>query len=283
MKKLIDTFKLHNGNEIPCLGYGTWKSPNDETTIKAVTSAIEAGYRHIDAAAIYENEKSVGTGIKNSGIKREDLFITSKLWNADRRPEKVENAIEQTLNDLQTDYLDLYLIHWPANKKQFDDYETINAETFLAMNEFVKKGKIKNIGVCNFLSHHLDSLINKTNLVPVINQIEYHVGYRQMNVILECRKHNIVVEGWSPLGSGSVLSDERIQAIANKYNKTPAQICLRYLLENDVLPLTKSVTPSRIIENTKIFDFEMTRKDISFLDAIENLGFSGLEPDKADF
>ncbi|WP_031546458.1 aldo/keto reductase [Salinicoccus luteus] len=282
MEHLTSTFKLSNGVEIPKVGFGTWQTPDGETAVNAVKQALVSGYRHIDTAAAYKNEGSVGKAIRESGIAREDIFITSKLWNEDRGYENTKQAFENTLKELGTDYLDLYLIHWPANEKQFDDWKEINLDTWKAMTELYKEGKIKAIGVSNFMTNHLEALLD-AEVKPMVNQIEYHPGYTQDAVVDLCRKHDILVEAWSPIGSGRLLENEDLTKIADKYEKSVAQLCIRYVLQNDVLPLPKSVTPSRIEENTDIFDFEIMEQDMKTIDAMENVGFSGMDPNDVDF
>ncbi|OZT76546.1 aldo/keto reductase [Salinicoccus roseus] len=282
MEYLTSTFKLSNGGEIPKVGFGTWQTPDGETAVNAVTQALVSGYRHIDTAAAYKNEGSVGKAIRESGVAREDIFITSKLWNEDRGYENTKQAFENTLKELGTDYLDLYLIHWPANEKQFDDWKEINLDTWKAMTELYKEGKIKAIGVSNFMTNHLEALLD-AEVKPMVNQIEYHPGYTQDAVVDLCRKHDILVEAWSPIGSGRLLENEDLTKIADKYGKSVAQLCIRYVLQNDVLPLPKSVTPSRIEENTDIFDFEIMDEDMKTIDAMENVGFSGMDPNNVDF
>ena len=282
MQQLTSTFKLSNGIEIPWVGFGTWQTPDGETAVNAVKQALVSGYRHIDTAAAYKNEGSVGQAIKESGVAREDIFITSKLWNEDRGYENTKKAFENTLKELDTDYLDLYLIHWPANEKQFDDWEEINLDTWKAMTELYKEGKIKAIGVSNFMTNHLEALLD-AEVKPMVNQIEYHPGYTQDAVVDLCREHDILVEAWSPIGSGRLLENEELTKIADKYEKSVAQLCIRYVLQNDVLPLPKSVTPSRIEENTDIFDFEIMDEDMKTIDAMENVGFSGMDPNEVDF
>ncbi|WP_271397602.1 aldo/keto reductase [Salinicoccus roseus] len=282
MEHLTSTFKLSNGVEIPKVGFGTWQTPDGETAVNSVTQALVSGYRHIDTAAAYKNEGSVGKAIRESGVAREDIFITSKLWNEDRGYENTKQAFENTLKELGTDYLDLYLIHWPANEKQFDDWKEINLDTWKAMTELYKEGKIKAIGVSNFMTNHLEALLD-AEVKPMVNQIEYHPGYTQDAVVDLCRKHDILVEAWSPIGSGRLLENEDLTKIADKYEKSVAQLCIRYVLQNDVLPLPKSVTPSRIEENTDIFDFEIMEQDMKTIDAMENVGFSGMDPNEVDF
>lgn len=281
-KSLEDSFTLNNGYKIPCTGFGTWQIPEGETALNAVKEAIKFGYKHIDTAAIYGNEKSVGKAIKESGINRNELFITSKVWNKERGYETTLKAFEKTLNDLEIDYLDLYLIHWPASVNQFKDWDNINLETWRAMTELYKAGKIKAIGVSNFMPHHLKSLM-ETEVNPMVNQIEFHAGFMQEETFKYCSDNNILVEAWSPLGTGKILNNETLKNISSKYNKSAAQLCIRWCLQNNVLPLPKSITKSRIKENTEIFDFVISDEDMKTINAMEYFGGSGLNPDKVDF
>lgn len=279
---LTDTFTFSNGYGIPCVGFGTWQSPDGETAAMAVKEAIKAGYRHIDTAAAYGNETSVGKGIKDSGVERKNLFITSKVWNTERGYNKTIAAFEKTLSDLQTDYLDLYLIHWPAAAKQFADWEQQNKDTWRAMTELYKAGRVKAIGVSNFLPHHLKALM-ETEVPPMVNQIEFHPGQMQEEVVSFCREHGMLLEAWSPLGTGRMLQNPRLMEIAGKYGKTTAQLCIRWCLQNGVIPLPKSVTPSRIAENALVFDFVISQEDMADINSLPYCGGSGLNPDQIDF
>ena len=281
-KSLKDTFTLSNGYKIPCIGFGTWQTPDGETAVNAVKEAIKLGYKHIDTAAIYGNEKSIGKAIKESGINREELFITSKVWNKERGYKTTLKAFEKTLNYLSLDYLDLYLIHWPASVNQFKDWDNINLETWKAMTELYKAGKIKSIGVSNFMPHHLKSLM-ETEIKPMVNQIEFHVGFMQEETFKYCNDNNILIEAWSPLGTGKMLDNDRLKEIANKYNKSIAQLCIRWCLQNNTLPLPKSVTPSRIKENTEIFNFVISGEDMKKINSMPYFGGSGHHPDKVNF
>ncbi len=276
------TYKLSNGVEIPVIGYGTWQTPDGETAEKVVDLAIKDGYRLIDAAAVYKNEESVGKGIKASGIPREELFITSKVWNKDRGYETTKKAFYKSLEDLGLDYLDLYLIHWPANAKQFENWDEINKETWRAMIELYKEGKVRAIGVCNCKPHHLKSLM-EMEVKPMVNQIEYNPGNRQPETVEYCKKNGIRVEAYSPLGTGRMLDNPALLEIAKKYQKSVAQICLRWIIQNEVIPLPKSITPSRIKQNLDVFDFELTPEDMERINELPDFGFSGNDPDTITF
>jgi diketogulonate reductase-like aldo/keto reductase len=282
MNHINETIALHNGYQIPIIGLGTWKSPEDRTTVDAICAAVNAGYRHVDTAAYYQNEVSVGEGIRACGIDRSKLFVTSKVWNSDRGYEKTMAAFEQTMAKLKLDYLDLYLIHWPAAKHQFDNWEEINLSTWKALTELYKSGRIKAIGVSNFLPHHLEALM-QTEIPPMVNQIEFHPGYMQSEVLEYCHKHNIAVEAWSPMGAGRLLTHETLVDIAAKYNKTTAQLCIRWCLQHGTIPLPKSINPDRILDNTKVFDFEISAEDMALIDAMPYCGKGISHPDSVNF
>lgn len=275
-------YTLHNGVEMPGVGFGTWKAKDGADAYDSIIEALKAGYRHIDTAAMYRNEASVGKAVKECGLKREEIFVTSKVWNKNRGYEKTLAAFEKTLATMELDYLDLYLIHWPAIPLQFEDWDEINLGTWKAMIELYKAGKIKAIGVANFYPKHLESLM-KTEVPPMVNQIEFHPGYTQDEVVKYCQENGIVVQGWSPLGNGAVLGSEFLAEMAAKYNKSVAQICLRFAVQNGIVPLPKSVTPERIASNLDIYDFEISEEDMKAIAAMPETGFSGWNPNEVDF
>ncbi len=283
LTNLTAPMKLNNGVEIPGLGFGTYQTPAD-VTYDVVTEALKAGYRHIDTAFLYGNETGVGQAIKDSGLKREDVFVTSKLWNTDRGYDETMAAFEKTMANLGLDYLDLYLIHWPANHKQFGDQaDQINADTWRAFEDLYKAGKIKAIGVSNFMPNHLESLLANCEIKPMVNQIEVHPGWPQTEAINYCQRHDILVEAWAPLGEAASLNNDVIKAIAAKYDHTPAQVCLRWGIQQGILPLPKSVHADRIQQNTNIFDFELTADEMDQIGALRNLGGQCKVPDQVDF
>lgn len=286
--------KFNNGNEVPSFGIGTWKSKPGEVTV-AVKDAIDIGYRHIDCAYVYGNEKDVGIAIRdklNQGIiKRPELFITSKLWNTFHRPDLVEPAIKKTLSNLNLAYVDLYLIHWPMAYKEGDSLFPKNADdtpalsdvdyidTWKAMEDLVTKGYVKNIGVSNFNSEQLDRLLKNCTIKPVTNQIECHPYLTQRKLSDFCKERDILVTAYSPLGSPDrpwakpddpkLLEDEKLIELAKKYNKTPAQVLIRYQLDRGHIVIPKSVTKTRITQNSKVFDFKLSEEDIAYIDTFD--------------
>lgn len=278
MKSLKDSYKLRNGVEIPCVGFGTYLTPNGDTAVRAVKEAIEAGYRHIDTASVYKNEKSVGKGIRESGINREEIFVTSKVWNNDQGYDKTLKAFNKSLNELEMEYLDLYLIHWPVAKGHDNDWQDMNRETWRAMEQLHEEGKIRSIGVSNFTPKYLEPLMESVSILPMVNQIELHPGLNQEETVDYCNDHDIIVEAWGPFSQGRLFKSSELNELAEKYNKTVAQVCLRWHLQRGILPLPKSVTPSRIVENTKIFDFELSNEDMDYISKVKPIR-TGPNPD----
>jgi diketogulonate reductase-like aldo/keto reductase len=283
MKSLPDTYQLSNGVLIPCIGFGTWQTPNGDVAVSAVEDALKYGYRHIDTAAAYGNEKSVGIAVRQSGIPREELFITSKLQNPDHGYENTMKAFEQTMKNLDMDYLDLYLIHWPNPIKFRNCWQEANAGTWKAFEELYTAGRIRSIGISNFHPHHIEQLMKTATISPMVNQIRLCPGDTQEDVTSYCRSHNILLEAYSPLGTGLIFESPEMQELAQKYGKTIAQICIRWSLQMGFLPLPKSVTTSRIKENADVFDFELSAGDVDFIANLKGCcGFSA-NPDTTTF
>lgn len=251
---------------------------SDQEAEACVREAVRMGYRHIDTAAIYENEAGVGKGVCSCGVAREELFVTSKVWNTHRGYERTMAAFEGTMRTLGLETLDLYLIHWPAAASQYPDWEAVNLDTWRAMTQLYREGRVRAIGVSNFKPHHLRALM-ETEVAPMVNQIEFHPGQRQEETVTFCREHGVLVEAWSPLGRGRMLADERLMAIAARYGKSVAQLCVRWCLQSGVLPLPKSATPARIQQNAQVFDFTICEEDMAQIDAMPYFGGSGLDPD----
>ncbi len=273
MKEIL----LNDGIKLPIIGFGTYKA-KEQDGIDAVAIAIKNGYTLIDTAAIYGNEEAVGKGIKASGVPRENLFITTKLWREFLNYEETKVELEKSLERLDVDYIDLYLIHWPANAKNYDNWQQANADSWRAMEELQAEGKIKSIGVSNFFQEHLEALLKTAKVTPSVNQIEFHPGYWQQELTEYCKEQNIVIEAWSPLGKAVVFDNEVLTSIATKHNKSVAQVCLRWVIQHNVIAIPKSTTPKRIIENLEIFDFELTEEEMSSIDALPKMGFSGEMP-----
>ncbi|WP_153464016.1 aldo/keto reductase [Sediminibacillus terrae] len=253
---------LNNGLKMPQLGFGVWQVENDEAT-KAVSKALEVGYRSIDTAMIYKNEEGVGKAIKESSVPREDLFITTKVWNSDQGYENTLRAFDESLERLGLDYVDLYLIHWPT--PEYDDY----VDTYKAMEKLYNDGRVKAIGVCNFEIEHLQRLLDECDVKPVLNQVECHPHLAQNDIKEFGAKHDIFVEAWSPLEQGGeILKDDAVKNIAASHDKTPAQVVLRWHLQNNTIVIPKSVTPSRIEENFNVFDFELTNEEMESINSL---------------
>jgi diketogulonate reductase-like aldo/keto reductase len=272
--KTVETTVLKNGVNIPKLGLGTYKTSGEEVT-NAVGVALANGYTSIDTARFYENEKDIAKAIKMSGIARRDLFITSKLWNTYHGYDSTMRSFEDSLKQLETDYLDLYLIHWPGRDKY--------VETWKAFETLYKEKRIRAIGVSNFLRHHLETLLDHCDVEPMVDQIETHAYYMDENTIGFCQGSNIKVEAWAPLGRGALLKDPVLTKIANRHGKTPAQTALRFLLQNDIIVIPKSVHENRIRENINVFDFELTGSEMEAIRALNKNERIFSDPDKMLF
>lgn len=283
LSSLTDTYTLSNGVKIPIVGFGTWQTPDGDVARESVKAAIAAGYRHIDTAAAYGNEESVGAGIKESGVKRADLFVTTKLWNPDHGYDNAKKAIDTSLQKLGLDYVDLYLIHWPNPIDYRDNWEAVNAETWRAMEEIYAAGKARAIGISNFRPKHFNALMKTAKVTPMVNQIFLNPSDLQPEVVQMNNDNHILSEAYSPLGTGKIFGVAALQDIATKYHKTVAQVVLRWSLQHGFLPLPKSVHAERIVENTKLFDFELTAADMTAIDGLKGLAGSAADPDTRKF
>lgn len=276
---LQDTVTLHNGVKMPWFGLGVFKVQEGEEVVQAVKAAIKNGYRSIDTAAVYKNEEGVGQAIKEAleenGLKREDLFITSKVWNSDQGYETTLEAYETSLKKLNLDYLDLYLVHWPVKGKY--------KETWRALETLYKDGRVKAIGVSNFHIHHLEDVLKDAEIKPMVNQVEYHPQLAQRDIRAFCREQGIQLEAWSPLAQGQLLDNETLKEIAAKYNKSVAQVILRWDLHNEVVTIPKSIKEHRIIENASIFDFELSQADMEKINGLNEDKRVGPDPDNFNF
>ena len=279
MNKLTDTYTLSNGLPIPCIGFGTWQSAEGKEAYGSVLSALEAGYRHVDTAQGYGNEASVGRAVKDSGVPREEIFLTSKLVNSVRGYEETLAAVSESLKKLGTDYADLFLLHWPRPAAYKDNWKEKNAQSWRAFETLYREGRLKAIGVSNFHAHHLDALMETVEIAPMVNQIRLAPGDTQDAVAEDSRKRGMLLEAYSPLGTGHVFKVPEMQALAQKYGKSIAQIAIRWSLERGYLPLPKSITPARIRENAQVFDFELSPGDVELIAGLKGcVGFSS-DPD----
>ncbi|MDR0691160.1 MAG: aldo/keto reductase [Streptococcaceae bacterium] len=277
---LAKTYKLANGIEIPVIGFGTWQAPDGDIAENVVEIALRNGYRHIDTATVYGNEKSAGRGIKKSEVPREEIFLTTKLWNDVLTYEDAKHAIQTSLKKLAVDYLDLYLIHWPNPKEIRPNWEVRNAEVWKAMEEAQKAGLIRAIGISNFHPHHIEVLLKTAKIHPQVNQIFVNPSDQQLEIVRYNKKHNILTEAYSPLGTGNIFKIEELKTLAEKYQKSIAQIVLRWSLQKGYLPLPKSVHKERIIENIQLFDFALTDKDVAFIDGLHGVAGLARNPDR---
>lgn len=275
MENLQSTTTLANGVKMPWLGLGVYKVEDGQEVVDSVKYAIKAGYKSIDTAKIYENEEGVGQAIKESGVSREELFVTSKVWNADQGYDTTLQAFETSLNKLGLEYLDLYLIHWPVEGKYKD--------TWKALEKLYKDGKIRAIGVSNFQVHHLEDLIADAEVKPMVNQVEFHPLLTQREVREYCKKQGIQVEAWSPLAQGELLDNEVLTQIAEKHGKSTAQVILRWDLQNEVVTIPKSTKEHRIIQNADVFDFELNAEEVEKINALNQNHRVGPDPDNFDF
>ena len=278
MKEITDlqgSFELHNGVQMPYFGLGVYQSEDGSEVINAVKAALNHGYRHIDTASIYENEEGVGTGIRESNVDRKDVFLTSKVWNTDQGYDATLKAFDASLERLGTDYLDLYLVHWPKGE--------ISKETWKALEKLYKEKRVRAIGVSNFLQHHLEDLLSSAEIVPMVNQMEFHPYLVQQDLIDFCNSKGIQYEAWSPLMQGNIFDLDVMKELASKYEKTIAQVVLRWNLQKGVVTIPKSSKKERIVANFDLFDFELSKEDVELLDGLEKGKRFGPDPDNFAF
>jgi diketogulonate reductase-like aldo/keto reductase len=272
---ISDCTLLNNGHRMPWLGLGVFQIEDGEPVEQAVKAALEIGYRSVDTAAAYGNESGVGRAIRESGIPREEVFLTTKVWNDDQRAKRVLAAFEESLKRLDTEYVDLYLIHWPV--------KGCYQETWHEMERIYDSGRAKAIGVSNFQVHHLEDILSDSQIVPAVNQIEFHPFLAQPELVQFCRQHKIQVEAWSPLMQGRIITEEAVRKLARKHHRTPAQVTLRWDLQHEVVTIPKSAHASRIAENAQVFDFELSQEDMNALDALDQGRRVGPDPDDFSF
>ncbi|MFC0189633.1 aldo/keto reductase [Fictibacillus aquaticus] len=275
VKSIHDRAVLHNGVKMPWLGLGVYKAEEGQEVEQAIQYALDAGYRSIDTAKLYENERSVGVAIRDSGIPREEIFVTTKVWNTDQGYESTLAAFQESLNKLELDYVDLYLIHWPVAGKYKD--------TWRALEEIYRQGKAKAIGVSNFNVSHLEDLMTVATIKPMVNQVELHPRLTQKELLSYCKDNAIQLEAWRPLVKGEILQEPVLQKIADKHDKTTAQVVLRWNVQSGIVTIPKSVNESRIRENADIFDFELSAEDMLAIDGLNENKRNGADPDNFDF
>ena len=278
MNSIYDCYTLNNGMKIPCMGFGTYKAAegNDATVIK---TAIEAGFRYFDTASLYYTEEALGQAIKESGIPREEFFVVSKMWTDQMGYENVKKALEESLTKLQMDYLDIYLIHWPRSSKNYDEWKSIVGETWKAMEELQKEGKIRALGLSNFLPHHMKYVLENCEIKPVVNQLELHPGFMQYATVKYCEEHDIRVQAWSPLGRFRMADNTLLVSLTEKYQVTFAQLCLRFLIQLGIIPLPKASSMERMKQNMDVFGFEIEEEDMYRILTMPECGWSGEYPD----
>ena len=277
---------LRNGIEIPDIGFGTWNIPYGEGCEKAAFEAIKAGYRHTDTEGAYGNERSVGLGVKaaiREGLikDRSDVFITSKLWNTNRSYNKAFRGFDKSMRNLDLDYIDLYLIHWPANKMKYKNPDEVNAVTWEALEELYTEGRVRAVGVSNFIPHYLEELKKSAKVLPMVNQIELHVGYMQKEVVEYNNNNGIITEGYSPLGTGAILDNAFLIELAEKYQTTVSAICISFLRKRGIIPLPKTTSPDRMSENLRLIRID--EEDMEILNKLPFIGGHAHNPDEVDF
>lgn len=271
-------FTLQNGIKMPCIGYGTYKC-TDGSDERIVRMALEAGYRLLDTAAAYENEEQVGKAIRESGIPREEIFLTSKVWKTNLGYENTKKSLEESLERLGTDYLDLFLLHWPKPEPDSADWKELDRESWKVLEEFYHAGKVRAIGLSNFLPHHIEALLETAEVLPVVNQLELHVGYLQEAAVQYSKAHNIQVQAWSPLGRRRVLEEPLVVKMAEKYQVSQAQFLLKFLLQQKIGVIPKASSAERMRQNLELPEFEISSEDMNMLRCLPQIGWSGEHPD----
>lgn len=279
MNGLTDIYPLPNGGRIPCIGYGTFREPDDEATTKAVLDAIDCGYRHIDCASVYGNEASVGKGIRLSGVRRAELFITGKLWDDDQGYDNALRACERSLKRMGLSYLDLYLIHWPIPKGRKADYQALNRETWRAFERLYAQGTVRAIGVSNFLRHHLEPMLQSANIAPMVNQLELHPLYPQRDDVAFCQACGMQLEAWAPLIQGRALEIPLLKEIAAVHRVSIPQVLIRWSLQKGFVPLPKSMRRERMMENANVFHFVLSHEDMIRIASLDVGGGATWHPD----
>lgn len=279
MKSIYDCYTLNNGVKIPCVAFGTFKAAQ-ENNKKVIGTAIETGYRYFDTASYYGTETYLGEAIRDSGIPREEFFLTSKMWKDEMGYDGTKRAFRLSLEKLKTDYLDLYLIHWPLPSPDFQDWRRLDLETWRALEELYEEGGVRAIGLSNFLPHHIENILEHCKVRPMVNQIEFHPGYSQEAAVRYCQEQGIQVQAWSPLGRMRISEEPLILELADKYQVSASQICLRYAIERNVIPLPKSSSPERMRQNQDLFNFKISKEDMYRLETLPQIGWSGEHPDR---
>lgn len=283
---LGDEVALANGVTIPCVGFGTYKNTDPAECLSSVREALAAGYHHVDTAQFYLNEENVGEAIRESGLPRNEIFLTTKVWNTSQGYDNTLRAFDESMGKLGLDYLDLYLVHWPVAKDYATDYPSAFTQTWRALEKLYADGKVRAIGVCNCLKEHLNVLFGECKVKPMVNQIEYHFGFSDPDQTESAdfsRANGIVVEAWAPLCRGRAFGNPVLKAVAEKYGKTEAQILVRWCLQHETLPLPKTVSPARIRENADVFGFVISDEDMAALDTVDTVGRLGPHPTEARF
>ena len=283
LPSIASGFALSNGVKLPCIGLGTWQIPEEKTLLAALSSAIKLGYRHFDTAHIYGNERTIAKAIELSGLPRSEFFITTKLWNADRGYRSAIEAFNASLNAFRLEYIDLFLMQWPAAKGEPMTWQSINSGTWRAFEELYEGGLVRSIGVSNFLVHHLVPLLAKAKIAPMVNQLEIHPGYTQMSTVQFCQEHGIQAVAWSPLGRGALLRHPAVSEIADRLGVKPSQVILRWCLQHGIAAVPKSLNVEHQRQNADLFSFELSDADMERLDTLPTACFSGLDPDHVTF